>query len=838
MSVIRSSLDTRGAEFARNAEAMRGARRRPARRASPRSSRAAARRRASGTSARGKLLPRERVAGAARPRLALPRAVASSPRTGCTATRSRPPASSPASAGSPGRECVIVANDATVKGGTYYPMTVKKHLRAQEIARAEPPALHLPGRYRRRQPAEPGRGLPRPRPFRPHLLQPGHHVGRRHPADRRRHGLLHGRRRLCAGDVATRAIIVRNQGTIFLGGPPLVKAATGEVVTAEDLGGADVHTPHLRRRRPLRARTTRTRSASRAGSSADLNRAKRLDVDAPRARASRAYDPAELYGIVPADPRKPYDVREVIARIVDGSRARRVQAALRHHAGLAASPISTAIPVGILANNGILFSRIGAEGRAFHRAVLPARHPAALPAEHHRLHGRPEIRGRRHRQGRRQDGDGRRQRRGAEVHGHHRRQLRRRQLRHVRPRLSPALPVDVAERPHLGHGRRAGGRACWRRCAATASRRAARRGRPRRRRRSRRRSATQYETQGHPYYATARLWDDGIIDPGDTRTVLAPRPLGGAQRPGRAHAASACSGCDAMFRTLLIANRGEIACRVIRTARRMGIAHGRRLLRRRRATRCTSRWPTRPYPIGPAPARESYLNGRRASSRRPGARGADAIHPGYGFLSENAAFAEACAAAGSSSSARRPPRSAPWAARATAKALMERGRRAARARLPRRRPGRRRSSRARPSAIGYPVLIKASAGGGGKGMRVVDRGRRLRRAQLAGAKREAAAAFGDDRVLLERYLTRPRHVEIQVFADSARQLRPPVRARLLDPAPPPEGDRGGAGARPRPGAAPPHGRGRGRGGRAVGYVGAGTVEFIARRGRRASTSWR
>ena len=160
--------------------------------------------------------------------------------TACTTRRCRRPASSPASAGSHGRECVIVANDATVKGGTYYPMTVKKHLRAQEIAPREPPALHLSGGFRRRQPAAPGRGVSRPRALRPHLLQPGHHVGRGHPADRRGHGLLHRRRCLRAGDVR-RGHHRRGQGTIFLGGPPLVKAATGEVVSAEDLGGADVH---------------------------------------------------------------------------------------------------------------------------------------------------------------------------------------------------------------------------------------------------------------------------------------------------------------------------------------------------------------------------------------------------------------------------------------------------------------------------------------------------------------------------------------------------------------------------------------------------------------------
>ncbi len=140
--------------------------------------------------------------------------------------------------------------------------------------------------------------------------------------------------------------------------------------------------------------------------------------------------------------------------------------------------------------------------------------------------------------------------------------------------------------------------------------------------------------------------------------------------------------------------------------------------------------------------------------------------------------------------------------------------------------------------IGYPVLIKASAGGGGKGMRVVERADDFAEA-LARRTREATSAFGDDRVLLEKYLQRPRHIEIQVFADSARQCRSSVRARLLDAAPPSEGDRRGAG--------PGHdarlrrkemGEAAVAAARAIGYVGAGTVEFIADRGRCASISWK
>ena len=131
------------------------------------------------------------------------------------------------------------------------------------------------------------------------------------------------------------SIIVKNQGTIFLGGPPLVKAATGEVVSAEDLGGADVHSRHLRRHRPSTPRTTRMRwSIARRIVAQSQPRASRLSLDVARAGRAAATTPKEIYGIVPADPRQPYDVREVIARIVDGSRVRRVQAALRHDAGL------------------------------------------------------------------------------------------------------------------------------------------------------------------------------------------------------------------------------------------------------------------------------------------------------------------------------------------------------------------------------------------------------------------------------------------------------------------------------------------------------------------------
>ncbi len=221
-----------------------------------------------------------------------------------------------------------------------------------------------------------------------------------------------------------------------------------------------------------------------------------------------------------------------------------------------------------------------------------------------------------------------------------------------------------------------------------------------------------------------------------------------------------------MFRKLLIANRGEIACRVIRTARRMGVAtvavysdvdtHALHVSEADEAIR-----------IGPPPARDSYLDIAAvvAAARQTGA---EAVHPGYGFLAENADFADACAKAGLVFVGPSPESIRAMGSKAAAKALMEK------AGVPVV-PGyhgddqNEKTLAAEAKKIGYPVLIKAWAGGGGKGMRVVERAADLA-AALAGAKREAASAFGDDRVLIEKYLERPRHIEVQVFGDRAGNI--------------------------------------------------------------------
>jgi 3-methylcrotonyl-CoA carboxylase alpha subunit len=278
-----------------------------------------------------------------------------------------------------------------------------------------------------------------------------------------------------------------------------------------------------------------------------------------------------------------------------------------------------------------------------------------------------------------------------------------------------------------------------------------------------------------------------------------------------------------MFTKILIANRGEIACRVAATARRMGIktvaVYSEADAAAKHVAVCDEA-----VLIGPAPAKESYLRADKIIEVAL-ATGAQAIHPGYGFLSENEAFAEACAKAGLVFIG--PPASAIRAmgSKSAAKSLMET------AKVPLV-PGYHGDNQdadflhAQADQIGYPVLLKASAGGGGKGMRIVEKSADFKDA-LASCKREAISSFGDDKVLAEKYLTRPRHIEIQVFADThgecvylfERDCSVQRRhQKVLEEAPAPgmTAERRAAMGEAAVAAA-----------KAVGYVGAGTVEFIA-----------
>nr|MBX2856046.1 methylcrotonoyl-CoA carboxylase [Paracoccaceae bacterium] len=309
---------------------------------------------------RGKILPRDRVA-----RLLDP----GSPflEIGATAAHGLYDGAAPAAGAIAGigrvsgREVMVVCNDATVKGGTYYPMTVKKHLRAQEIAAENRlPCVYLVDSG--------GANLPN----QDEVFPDRDHFGR----------IFYNQARMSADGIAQIAvvmgsctaggayvpamsdetIIVKNQGTIFLAGPPLVKAATGEEVSAEDLGGGDVHTrlsgvaDHL-------AEDDAHALALARRAVANLNRVKRAEIDW-RDPEPPLYDPEEILGVVPADLRTPYDIREVIARTVDGSRfdafkpryGTTLVCGFAHIHGM---------PVGILANNGVLFSESAVKGAHF-----------------------------------------------------------------------------------------------------------------------------------------------------------------------------------------------------------------------------------------------------------------------------------------------------------------------------------------------------------------------------------------------------------------------------------------------------------------------------------------
>jgi 3-methylcrotonyl-CoA carboxylase beta subunit len=260
-----------------------------------------------------------------------------------------------------GRECVVIANDATVKGGTYFPLTVKKHLRAQEIAQVNRlPCIYLVDSGGAHLPSQ------------DEVFPDRDHFGRIFFNQANMSALGIAQVAVVMGSctaggayvpaMSDETIIVKNQGTIFLAGPPLVKAATGEIVTAEELGGGDVHTKisgvadHL-----ADDDAHALQIARRAIGHLNIVKAATLDMREPRAPA---LDPAELYGLIPVNPRAQFDVREIIARIVDGSEFDEFKA--RYGATLVtAFAHIEGHPVGIVANNGILFSESALKGTHF-----------------------------------------------------------------------------------------------------------------------------------------------------------------------------------------------------------------------------------------------------------------------------------------------------------------------------------------------------------------------------------------------------------------------------------------------------------------------------------------
>jgi 3-methylcrotonyl-CoA carboxylase beta subunit len=359
MSVLKSSINVQSDEFRRNAEVMSGLVRDLREKVLLIKKGGGDKARAKHTD-RGKLLPRDRVRqllDVGSPFLELSQLAAWGMYGGEIASAGLITGIGRVA----GRECLIIANDATVKGGTYYPITVKKHLRAQEIAEENRlPCLYLVDSG--------GANLPQ----QDEVFPDREHFGRIFYNQARMSALGIPQIAVVMGSctaggayvpaMSDQSIIVRRQGTIFLGGPPLVKAATGEVVSAEELGGAEVHcrtsgvTDHYALNDGHALELARRAVA-------DLNRVKRPELDL-REPAEPLYDPAELYGLIPTDTRKPYDVREVIARLVDGSAfdefkqyyGTTLVCGFAHIFGY---------PVGIVANNGILFSESALKGAHF-----------------------------------------------------------------------------------------------------------------------------------------------------------------------------------------------------------------------------------------------------------------------------------------------------------------------------------------------------------------------------------------------------------------------------------------------------------------------------------------
>ncbi|MCK1267349.1 3-methylcrotonyl-CoA carboxylase beta subunit [Bradyrhizobium sp. GM2.2] len=414
-----------------------------------------------------------------------------------------------------GRECVIVANDATIKGGTYYPMTVKKHLRAQDVARQN----NLPCVYM----VDSGGAF---LPLQDEIFPDERHFGRifYNQAQMSSQGIpqiaiVMGS--CTAGGayvpaMSDESIIVRNQGTIFLGGPPLVKAATGEVVTAEELGGADVHsrqsgvTDHYAQN-DAHAIGIARRIVGTLKPSVRPN----LNMHPPR---DPLFAAEEIYGVVPVDGRKPFDVRDIIARVVDGSEFDEFKKLYGTTLVCGFAHI-WGFPVGIIANNGILFSESSLKGAHFIELCCQRGIPLVFLQN---------ITG--FMVGKKYEAGGI-ARDGAKL------------VTAVATASVPKFTVVIGGSYGAGNygmcGRAYSPRFLWMwpnaRISVMGGEQASmvlsqvRRDNIEAKGDSwskededkfREPIRAQYESQGHPYYATARLWDDGVIDPADTRLVL------------------------------------------------------------------------------------------------------------------------------------------------------------------------------------------------------------------------------------------------------------------------------------------------------------------------------
>lgn len=469
---------------------------------------------------RGKLLPRDRVSlllDPGTPFLEIAPLAALGMYPDRDGTDSAPGAGMVAGIGRvSGVDCMIVCNDATVKGGTYYPMTVKKHVRAQEIAQQNRlPCIYLVDSG--------GANLPN----QDEVFPDRDHFGR----------IFYNQANMSAQGIAQiavvmgsctaggayvpamsdEAIIVKNQGTIFLAGPPLVKAAIGEVVSAEDLGGGDVHTRLSGVADHLAENDAHALALARSAVN-NLNKHKPVSA-ADREPVAPRCAPQELYGVIPVDKRKSFDMREIIARIVDGSEFDEFKARFGTTLVCGFAHIE-GMPVGIVANNGILFSESAQKGAHFIQLCCQRQVPLVFLQN---------ITG--FMVGRKYENEGI-ARHGAKM------------VTAVATAAVPKFTIIIGGSFGAGNygmcGRAFGPRFLWMwpnaRISVMGGEQAASVLATVRRDGIEAKGGqwsageeaafkapieSQYEAQGHPYYATARLWDDGIIDPADTRRVLA-----------------------------------------------------------------------------------------------------------------------------------------------------------------------------------------------------------------------------------------------------------------------------------------------------------------------------
>ncbi|HDS3837033.1 TPA: methylcrotonoyl-CoA carboxylase [Legionella pneumophila] len=414
-----------------------------------------------------------------------------------------------------GNECVIVVNDATVKGGTYYPLTVKKHLRAQEIALIN----HLPCIYL----VDSGGAF---LPLQDQVFADKEHFGRVFYNQAQMSALNIPQIAVVMGSctaggayvpaMADESIMVKNQATIFLGGPPLVKAATGEVISAEELGGAEVHCRHSGVSDHYAENDAHALHLARVAIS-NLNRKKpdsihRVDTGPP------LYDSEDLTGIIPTDPRKPFDIREIIARVVDGSEFDEFKALFGTTLVCGFARLY-GYPIGIIANNGILFSESAQKGSHFIELCCQRKIPLVFLQN---------ITG--FMVGSKYEAS------GIAKHGA-------KMVTAVANANVPKFTIIVGGSFGAGNyamcGRAYAPRFLWAwpnaRISVMGGEQAAnvlaqitrekyaKQGKEwslEEEEQFKTQMRSQYETQGNPYYASARLWDDGVIAPQDTRKIL------------------------------------------------------------------------------------------------------------------------------------------------------------------------------------------------------------------------------------------------------------------------------------------------------------------------------